>query len=83
MVQYNSLIFFFLHRKSRMICNMKTSTIALLRMSMKKKKRQKTRSNQQQAKSTKKTCQTCDPLTETQPSDQKCHQLSKHVFFFA
>ena len=46
MVQYNSL--FFEHRKSRMICNMMTSTIALLRMS--KKRRQKTLSNQQQAK---------------------------------
>lgn len=31
---------------------------------------------------TKKTCQTCDPLTEIHHFDQKCHVLSKHVFFF-
>lgn len=40
MVQYNSLLFFFKHRKSRMICNM-TSTIALLRMSKNKNKKAK------------------------------------------
>lgn len=68
-----------------MICNM-TSTIALLRMS--KKKRQKTLSNQQQANRLKfvlpkkKNCQTCDPLTEIHNFDQKCHVLSKQVFCF-
>lgn len=49
-------------------------------------KRQKTQSNQQQANRLKfvlqkKTCQTCDQLTEIHEFDPKCHVLSQHVFF--
>lgn len=61
-----------------MICNTMTSTIALLRMS--EKKRQKTLSNQQQANRLmfvlqKKTCQTCDLI------QQKFIILTKNVTY--
>lgn len=65
---------------------MKTSTIALLRMSKKKKKAedmvQSATGKTAKVSFTKKICQTCNPMTETQPSDQKCHELSKRKFFF-